>query len=210
MSAVLSPPHFSYAEYLAWEETQELRHEYWGGEVFAMSGGTTRHNTIGGNAYIALREQTRGTPCRVYMADVKLRVEQANAGFYPDVFVTCSAADSARAQEQQDALLIVEVLSPGTERADRGSKFESYRLLPSLQAYVLAAQDRPHVEAFVRNAEGRWTLFEADGIDATLQLPTPQQTFTFLLADLYRDVDFSQPDPAQDEAVPRSSSGTSA
>lgn len=209
MSAVLSPPHFSYAEYLAWEETQELRHEYWGGEVFAMSGGTTRHNTICGNTYIALREQTRGTPCRVYMADVKLRVEQANAGFYPDVFVTCSAADSARTQEQQDALLIVEVLSPGTERVDRGSKFESYRLLPSLQAYVLAAQDRPHVEAFVRNAEGRWTLFEASGIDAALQLPTPQQTFALALADLYRDVDFSQPDPTQDETAP-SNSGTSA
>lgn len=209
MSAVLSPPHFSHAEYLAWEETQELRHEYWHGEVFAMSGGTTRHNTITGNTYIVLREQTRGTPCRVYMADVKLRVAQADAVFYPDVFVTCSTADAARAQEQQDALLVVEVLSPGTERVDRGSKFESYRLLPTLQAYVLASQDRPHVEAFVRNAEGRWTLFEASGPDATLQLPTAGQPFAFALADLYRDVDFTQPEADQPEAA-ASSSGASA
>ena len=103
MSAVLSQPRFTYADYLVWEEAHPERHEYLGGEVFAMAGGSTAHNTLAGNMYIALRAQTRGTPCRVYMADVKLRVEAANASFYPDVFVTCSAADAARSNQQPAA-----------------------------------------------------------------------------------------------------------
>jgi Uma2 family endonuclease len=188
MSAVLSQPRFTYADYLAWEQTQTERHEYLGGEVFAMAGGSTAHNTLSLNTAIALRAQTRATPCRVYMADVKLRVEAANASFYPDVFVTCSAADAARSTQQQDALLIVEVLSPSTEGYDRGDKFSAYRLLPSLQAVVFVAQDKPHIEAFIRSSDGVWTLHEASGLDAQLTCPTSERTFQFSLAEVYAEV----------------------
>lgn len=207
MSAVLSQPRFSYADYLAWEQTQPERHEYIGGEVFAMAGGSTVHNTISGNAYIALRTQTRATPCRVYLADVKLRVDAANACFYPDVFVTCSAADAARSTTQQDALLIVEVLSPSTEGHDRGDKFAAYRLIPGLQAVVFVAQDKPHVEAFIRSADGVWALHEASGLDAVLPCATTERAFSFSLSEVYAEVDFSAVKAIEAAAA---SSGTSA
>ena len=188
MSAVLSRAHFTFEDYLAWEETQTERHEYIGGEVFAMAGGSTVHNTLCLNAAITLRSQTHGTPCRVYMADVKLQVEAADASFYPDVFVTCSAADAGRRTVQQDTLLIVEVLSPSTEGHDRGDKFAAYRLLPSLQTVLFVAQNQPHVEAFSRNADGSWTLHEASGLDAQLTCIAAERSFIFSLAELYADV----------------------
>lgn len=208
MSPVLSQRHFSFEDFLAWEETQTERHEYIGGEVFAMAGGSTAHNIISLNIAMALRTQTRCTPCRVYMADVKLYVQAADASYYPDVFVTCSTADAARTHAQEDALLIVEVLSPSTEGHDRGDKFAAYRLIPGLQAVVFVAQDKPHIEAFIRNAEGTWTLYEASGIVATLACPTTERAFSFALAEVYAEVDFSA---AQAEAeAAAASSGTSA
>lgn len=206
MSAVLSRAHFTFEDYLAWEETQTERHEYIGGEIFAMAGGSTVHNTISLNAAIILRTQTRATPCRVYMADVKLQVEAADASFYPDVFVTCSAADAGRRTVQEDALLIVEVLSPSTEGHDRGDKFAAYRLLPSLQTVLFVAQGQPHIEAFSRNADGSWTLHEASGLDAQLTCTAAERSFIFSLADLYAGVDFSA--AAAEKAA--ASSGTSA
>lgn len=210
MSAVLSQPRFTYADYLAWEEAQPERHEYLGGEVFAMAGGSTAHNTLTGNMYIALRAQTRGTPCRVYMADVKLRVEAASASFYPDLFVTCSAADAARSNQQQDALLIVEVLSPSTEGYDRGDKFAAYRLIPGLQAVVFVSQDKPHIEAFIRSSDGVWTLHETSGLDAQLTCATSERSFVFPLTELYAEVDFSAAPAEAAAETAAASSGTSA
>ena len=211
MSAVLSQPRFSYADYLVWEETQTERHEYLGGDVFAMAGGSTAHNTISLNIAMALRTHTRATPCRVYMADVKLRVEAASASFYPDVFVTCSAADAARSNQQQDALLIVEVLSPSTEGYDRGDKFAAYRMIPGLQAVVFVAQDKPHIEAFIRSTDGGlWTLHEASGLDAQLTCPTAERSFVFPLAELYVEVDFSAASDKAAAETAAASSGTSA
>ena len=210
MSAGLSQPRFTYADYLVWEEAQPERHEYLGGDVFAMAGGSTAHNTLTGNMYIALRAQTRATPCRVYMADVKLRVEAASASFYPDVFVTCSAADAARSNQQQDALLIVEVLSPSTEGYDRGDKFAAYRQIPGLQAVVFVAQDKPHIEAFIRSADGGfWTLHEATGLDAQLTCPTAERSFVFPLAEVYAEVDFSAASAEAAAETAAASSGTS-
>ncbi|MGC8509050.1 MAG: Uma2 family endonuclease [Thiomonas sp.] len=200
-------PDFTAEQYLAWEEQHAHKHEYLRGEVFAMAGGSTVHNTISGNLYMALRTQTRGTPCRVYMADVKLQVQAANASFYPDVFVTCPAADAARSNAVQDALLIVEVLSPSTEGHDRGDKFAAYRLLPGLQAVVFVAQDKPHVEAFTRSPQGVWTLHEASGLDATLPCATSEGDFLFALTEIYAEVDFSA---VRAEAAAAASSGTSA
>ena len=210
MSAVLSQAHFTFEDYLAWEETQTERHEYIGGEVFAMAGGSTVHNTLSLNAAFALRSQTRGTPCRVYMADVKLQVEAVDASFYPDVFVTCSTADAGRRTVQEDALLIIEVLSPSTEGRDRGDKFAAYRLLPSLQTVLFVAQGQPHVEAFSRNADGSWTLHEASGLDAQLTCAAAEHAFTFSLAELYAEVDFSAASAEAAAETAAASSGTSA
>ena len=102
MSAVLTDPPLTFEAYMAWEAEQAERHEFLGGEVFAMTGARATHNTIALNIASALRESLRGSPCRIFIADMKLHVASANASFYPDVFVSCDPRDrSADAELMQ-------------------------------------------------------------------------------------------------------------
>ena len=146
------------AEFLAWEQTQPLRHEFMRGEVFMMTGGVDRNNTVALNLVVALREHLRGSPCRVYASDVTLRVEAADCFFYPDVMVTCSAADLADRLVKREPVLVVEVLSPSTAAFDRGDKFAGYRALPSLAEYLLVDVDRQRCELYRKGADGLWVL----------------------------------------------------
>lgn len=145
-------------EYLAWEAEQEGKHEYLAGEIFAMVGASDRHVTIALNLASAIRNHLRGGPCRVYIADMKLRVEAVDAWFYPDVMVTCDPADHARELDKTAPILVIEVLSPGTEAFDRGGKFAAYRRLPSLKEYLLVDPDSTSLELYRRNAEDQWVL----------------------------------------------------
>lgn len=149
---------FTGADYLAWEATQAERHEYLAGEVFAMSGAEARHVTIAGNLYIALRQHLSGSRCSTYISDMRLHVAAADAYFYPDVFVTCTEADRARSLVQNDALLVVEVLSPSTAGYDRGAKFGHYRRLPSLREYALVDPETRTADVFRLRDDGLWTL----------------------------------------------------
>lgn len=160
MSAVLTDPPLTFEAYMAWEADQPERHEFFAGEVFAMTGARATHNTIALNIAIALRDALRGTPCRVFIADMKLHAASVNASFYPDVFVSCDPRDRTPDAElvQRHPQLVVEVLSDSTAAFDRGQKFEAYRSLDSLTAYLLVEQNRPHADLFVRNAEGLWVL----------------------------------------------------
>ncbi len=146
------------AEFLAWEQTQPVKHEFVRGEVFMMTGGVDRNNTVAGNLYIALRAHLRGSPCRIYASDVKLRVEAADCYFYPDLMVTCSAADLADRLVKREPVLVVEVLSPSTAAFDRGDKFASYRALPSLAEYLLVDADQQRCELYRKGADGLWVL----------------------------------------------------
>lgn len=148
------PASFDFDAYMAWEETQEERHEYVAGEVFAMSGGSDAHYTIAGNVFGSLRAALRGSPCRAFISGMKVHIAAADAGLYPDVFVTCDArdrGDDAR-QAKSHPRLIVEVLSPSTAAWDRGRKFKLYQQIPELQEYLLIEQDRLHADLFRKNA----------------------------------------------------------
>ena len=160
MSAVLTDPPLTFEAYMAWEAEQAERHEFFAGEVFAMTGARATHNTIAGNVFALLKQALRGTPCRVFFADMKLHAASVNASFYPDVFVSCDPRDRTPDAElvQRHPQLVVEVLSDSTAAFDRGQKFEAYRSLESLMAYLLVEQNRPHADLFVRNAEGLWVL----------------------------------------------------
>ena len=160
MSAVLTEPPLTFEAYMAWEAEQPERHEFFAGEVFAMTGARATHNTIVLNIAVALRDVLRNTSCRVFIADMKLHVASADASFYPDVFVSCDPRDRTPDAElvQRHPQLLVEVLSDSTAAFDRGQKFEAYRSLDSLAAYLLVEQNRPHADLFVRNAEGLWVL----------------------------------------------------
>lgn len=152
-------------EYLAWEEQRQDKNEFIQGEVYAMVGVTRQRATVAGNLLVFLKQALRGTPCRAYMADMKLRVEAADAFFYPDVFVTCSEADHAAVQYLTEPRLIVEVLSDSTEAFDRGAKFEHYRRIPTLAEYVPVDPLKQTIEVFRRNETGHWVLYDDRGED---------------------------------------------
>ncbi|MFO1419733.1 MAG: Uma2 family endonuclease [Candidatus Competibacteraceae bacterium] len=155
MSCSASRLTFAYDDYLEWEQRQPERHEYVRGEVFAMAGTTDRHNEISGNFYTLLRQHLRGTPCRVFMADVKVRVEAADCGFYPDLQVTCAESDRADRLVKRFPVLVVEVLSDSTASYDLGDKFAAYQQLDSLREYVLVDQERIRVQVY-RRRDGQW------------------------------------------------------
>ncbi len=145
-------------EFLAWDATQTLRHEFVGGEVFAMAGAGEAHAMAAGNLYVALRSHLAGTPCRTFITDMKLRVEAADAYFYPDVMVTCSAQDAADPLIKREPVLLVEVLSPGTAAYDRGDKFAAYRRLATLREYLLVDPDTRRCDLYRLGQEGLWVL----------------------------------------------------
>ena len=157
---------FTASDYLAWEATQSERHEFVGGEVFAMAGAEDRHVTAGGNIYMALRQHLSGSPCRTFMSDMKLHVTATNQYFYPDVMVTCSALDLASPLAKSEPKLIIEVLSPSTAAYDRGLKFGYYRALPSLQEYVLIDLDTRSTDCYRKGEHGLWVLHPFDSGEA--------------------------------------------
>jgi len=148
-------------DYLAWEALQTERHDFVAGEVFAMAGAEDRHVSACLNVAIALRQHLSGTPCRTYMADMKVQV--ADAFFYPDVLVTCSEADRASSLVKREPKLMVEVLSPSTAAYDRGEKFARYRGIATLQELVFIDLDTRRTDVHRKGSDGLWVLhpFEA-------------------------------------------------
>ena len=202
MSLPAPQPVFDAQAYLAWEAEQSTKHEYHDGEVFAMAGASDAHVTVAGNVYMALRNHLRGCPCSVFISDMKLRVEEDNAFFYPDVFVTCAESDRGQSHSKSAPVLVVEVLSPATSAYDRGAKFAAYRKLPTLREYALIDPERLSLDLFRREGDSkRWVLhpIEAGGhvewASVGLQVP---------LEALYEDVPMTttgpQPHPAPDQA----------
>ncbi|MCQ8183042.1 Uma2 family endonuclease [Methylomonas sp. SURF-1] len=161
------PPRMTAEEYLAMEMSSQVRHEYVAGEIFAMTGGSDSHNLIAGNLYILFREHLRGTSCRVFMSDLKLKVEAADAYLYPDLMVTCETAKDSHFREQPE--LVVEVLSDSTAKYDREHKRRMYQTLASLQEYVLVAQSCMDVRVYRRTAEGWDMAIYTDGAKIPLQ-----------------------------------------
>lgn len=149
---------FTSQEYLAWEAKQQDKYEYYYGEVFAMGGASRRHVTVAGNIFAALDQSFVDTPCRAYMADMLVEVALNEIYYYPDVFVTCDPADHKAERFMRSPVLVVEVLSPSTEAYDRGEKFIRYRLIPSLQEYILVDPERLRIEIFRREGTGTWSL----------------------------------------------------
>ena len=145
-------------DFLAWEDEQADKHEYVHGEVFAMVGARREHVVAALNLAAALKQRLRGGPCQAYVSDLKLRVDAADAFFYPDVMVSCDARDQAASRFIAHPTLIAEVLSDSTAAFDRGDKFAAYRTLASLQEYVLVDIAAHRVESFRRTGDDEWLL----------------------------------------------------
>lgn len=159
-------------EYLQQERQSQTKSEYLSGQIFALAGASRTHNRITFNIGGLLYNALRGRPCEAYMNDMRVRVAEVNAYFYPNVVVVRGQPQFL--DEQQDTLLnptlVVEVLSPSTESFDRGEKSFHYRRIPSLKEYLLVAQDRVHIERYVRQPDGQWVLTDYTQSDRAVLL----------------------------------------
>lgn len=164
------------AEYLDFERRSDTRHEFVDGEVFAVAGGSEMHSRLAVRIAGKLDAQLAGKRCRVYNADMRLRVEATDHFSYPDVQVVCEPG--LFEGEKRDVLLnptvIIEVLSETTAGWDRGGKFWHYRHLESFKEHVLVSQDFWMIEHYTRQPDGGWLLETMEGQDATLRLPAIQ------------------------------------
>ena len=185
MQAVKDVELVSVEEYLAGEPASEVRHEYLGGVVYAMAGASEEHNLIMVNLVTALHSHLRGKSCRAFVADMKVRLEVAREDifYYPDLLVVCDPRDTHRHYKSFPKVL-VEVLSPDTERIDRREKFLSYTQIETLEEYVLVAQDR--MEATVFRRANNWQPEVQRQADQSLRLASLE--FTLPLRDVYEGV----------------------
>jgi Uma2 family endonuclease len=184
---IASPqPALSAEDYLRLETESPIKHEYIDGMAYAMAGASDEHVTIAGNLFALLRSHVRGSQCRVYMADMKVRIETRNRFYYPDVMVTCDPRDRDTSTYKQYPKLVVEVLSDSTEAFDRGDKFVDYQSLDSLEEYVVINTRHQRVECFRRNGAGQWVLDYYTPETSNVQLASLE--FTAAFADLYEDV----------------------
>ena len=150
----------TYAEYLAREAGADLKHEFVNGDVYARAGGTREHGAITAALVRIIGAALQGKACRVFSSDVRVRVESTGGGFYPDLSVVCGKLETPSDDPQAIAnpLVLVEVLSDGTEAYDRGAKAGHYRRLKSLREYVLASQSERRIEVQRLNEHGTWEL----------------------------------------------------
>ena len=173
------PRRLTPTEYAALERGSDVKHEYLRGRIYAMSGASPKHNAVAMNLAAALRVRLRGKKCIPLGSDQAVYVEATDMNTYPDVMVVCDQAQLHRdfPRSITNPTVIVEVLSPSTEAYDRGTKFEHYRRLPSLREYVLVATDHVSIDHFVREPDGRWTLREVRGSNASLRLVRLTRSF---------------------------------
>jgi Uma2 family endonuclease len=162
------------AEYLKIERAAEFRSEFYDGEMFAMAGGTLEHSLIGTNVAAEFRTALRGRNCLAYNGELRIKIEATGLNTYPDLSVICGPVQLAEGSKDTavNPSVLVEVLSESTEAYDRGKKFEHYRLIPTLREYLLVSQTEPRIEQFVRQADGRWLLMEATGLEGNLSVPS--------------------------------------
>jgi Uma2 family endonuclease len=181
MSVVQKNILVSVEEYLEGENHAQLKHEYLRGHVYAMVGASRTHNKLALALAALLRGHLRGSGCEVFMSDMKVRI--GDIFYYPDGMVTCSKTD-ADPHFSTEPMLVIEVLSPSTEAADRLDKRLAYQSLPSLREYVLVSQERRQVQVY-RRANVGWDLETyADGDMlrfSSVELDVP-------ISEIYREV----------------------
>lgn len=170
-------------EYLECELSSEVRHEYVDGQVYAMVGASRTHGRIVAALSYSLMPKAREKGCQLFLSDMKVRLDFAGQEvyYYPDVVLVCDPDDQATYYTERPCL-IVEVLSDSTERIDRREKLLAYQKLPSLEAYLLVAQDARRVEVFRRAADWQHELHTDGAIDL------PCVNGSLALDDVYLDV----------------------
>ena len=176
---------YTIAEYLEIENAAIEKHEYFQGEIFAMSGPKIPHNIIAMNTAVMLGSKLKGSSCRPYNSDQRVHIEENTLFTYPDISVFCGEMQSLENDEWNalNPTVLIEVLSPSTKNYDRGEKFKLYRDIPTLKDYILIDSESIHIEAFSINKSGHWELKEYNSFDDTLLIDSIQTNL--LLLDIY-------------------------
>lgn len=189
VAQITKPKTLTPDEYLAIEVEAVDRHEYINGEMIVMTGGKPNHNDIAGNFYIGLKTALRQRPYRVFYADQRLWLPDAQIYTYPDVMVLQKPIElqAGRSDTVMNAIAIVEVLSASTQDYDRGEKFVAYRSMPDFQDYILVSQTEVHVEHYHKTAVNQWLLTIYKNENETIVINSCE--ITIAISDLYDGVD---------------------
>jgi Uma2 family endonuclease len=163
-------------EYLQFEKASREKHEYYKGEIFAMSGASNRHNWIFSNLFGSLVNKLKGSSCKPFGPDMRMHILENTLFTYPDISIYCGDLASTSFDEDTvvNPTIIIGILSRSTEQYDRGNKFRLYRDIPTLKEYILVDSEAIDVEAFRINDKGFWELEEYRFLTETLSIPALQ------------------------------------
>lgn len=182
--------YISQEEYLEQERAATEKHEYYQGEIFAMSGASLNHNKIFSNVFIGIGALLKGKGCQPFGSDLRIHVPKNTLYSYPDISIICG--DPELTDEKFDTAtnpsVIIEILSKSTRNYDRIEKFSLYRDIDSLQEYLLIDTEKVHITQHLRNANNGWQLTDHKSLNNTLTIDTVQ--ITLLLTDIYEGISF--------------------
>ena len=188
--ATPQPQYITEQEYLATEREAVEKHEYYKGEIFAMSGASFKHVKISSNLSGDLYNKLRNNKCSAYSSDLRIYIPKNTLYTYPDIVIVCGEPEMT--DDDFDTItnpsVIIEILSKSTRDYDKGGKFTLYRDIPTLQEYILVDSEKVGVEKFVKNKDGSWQLTEYKTLNDSFVIDTTVTTFA--LADVYEDVLF--------------------
>ncbi len=191
MSALKKPLYFTEADFLAFDATTDVKHEYVDGYIHAMAGASERHNLITGNIFLKLRLSAGGknNHCRVFTSDMKFRAENGSFYYFPDVMLVCNQNDDNQFYKEQPCF-IAEVTSISTEKIDRREKWVTYSKVDTLRYYLLVDSTQKLVEYYFRDEQNQWqaAILEAD---ETLEIECENYRAVLDLNSIYEDVTFS-------------------
>jgi Uma2 family endonuclease len=190
--------YFTEEQYLALEETAKDKSEYLDGEIIPMTGGSTNHNQIAGNLYVALSLALKKRNYRVFIGDVRLWVAKVRLYTYPDIMVIFGTPEyhNDRTDMVTNPQVIVEVLSKSTKNYDRGDKFAFYKTIPTFREYITIDQTKIHIEQYSKTENKKWLYCEYDEEDPALVFNSFQVEVS--LADVYEQVNFEEAEEEND------------
>ena len=176
------------ATYARLSEESETRLEWISGQIVAMAGASRTHNNLSGLIVTAMNNGLRGSGCVATPADLRVHVEETGDNYYPDVVVSCNDAEmhDSLPHTLLTPIIIVEILSPSTQKKDRENKVTAYQSIPSLQHYLLVSQDRVLVHQYARADENRWEFRKYHWRREVIEFDSPQ--FSLSVGDMYYDI----------------------
>ncbi len=191
-------PYYTIEQYAEMEESAPYKSEFIAGRIYAMSGGTPTHSAVAANISGEMRNLLRHGPCRVYNSDLRVGIMPLDLETYPDVTIVCGEPHINPFDKNSiiNPAVIFEVLSPSTERYDRGEKWEHYQRLDSLQEYLLVSQHKPKIEHYVRQDNGTWIFTSTEGMDAAVAV----HGASLSLAEVYDKITFPAVEPEGEQS----------